>query len=85
MKSRMVTLPQLAMIAGTRVAGGAGLGLLLGDRLAPDQRRAIGWTLLAMGAISTIPLVADVMFRNGRSEAAAAREGASGQRETMAS
>ncbi len=62
----MVTVPELAMIAGTRVAGGAGLGLLLGNRLARDRRRAIGWTLLAVGVISTIPLLARVMFRNGR-------------------
>lgn len=66
MKTKMVTVPELAMIAGTRVAGGAGLGLLLGDRLARDRRRAIGWTLLAVGVISTIPLLARVMFRNGR-------------------
>ncbi|HEX9306119.1 MAG TPA: hypothetical protein VF894_01435 [Anaeromyxobacter sp.] len=75
MKPRTVTLPQLVMIAGTRVAAGAGLALLLGDRLAPVQRRAVGWTLLAIGAISTIPLVAEVMTRNGRSEAAAPLEG----------
>ncbi len=66
MKTKMVTVPELAMIAGTRVAGGAGLGLLLGDRLARDRRRAIGWTLLAVGVISTIPLLARVMSRNGR-------------------
>lgn len=66
MKTKMVTVPELAMIAGTRVAGGVGLGLLLGDRLARDRRRAIGWTLLAVGVISTIPLLARVMLRNGR-------------------
>lgn len=69
MKTKMVTMPELAMIAGTRVAGGAGLGLLLGDRLDRDRRRAIGWTLLAVGVISTIPLLARVMFRNGRTRA----------------
>lgn len=71
MRTRTVTLPQLALIGGTRVALGAGLGLLLGDRLAPSERRAVGLTLLAVGAISTIPLAVDVMFRNGRTEAAA--------------
>jgi len=78
MKERMVTLPQLAMIAGTRIAGGAGLGLLLSDRLAPVQRRAVGWTLLAIGAITTVPLVA-MVARNGRSAATAPREGATSQ------
>ena len=36
-----VTLPELALIAGTRAATGAGLALLLGHRLHEDQRRAI--------------------------------------------
>ena len=69
MKTKMVSVPELAMIAGTRVAAGAGLGLLLGDRLERDRRRSIGWTLLAVGVLSTIPLVAQVMFRNGRTRA----------------
>jgi len=64
MISRTITLPELGMISGTRVALGAGLGLLLADRLNDEQRRAVGWTLLAVGAISTIPLVAEVMSRH---------------------
>jgi len=52
------------MIAGTRAALGAGVGLLLGERLNPEQRRAVGWTLFAVGVISTIPLVAEVFFRD---------------------
>jgi hypothetical protein len=40
---------------------GAGAGLLLADRLNDDQRRAIGWTLLIIGAISTIPLAIEVL------------------------
>jgi len=59
----MVTLPELGLIAGTRAALGAGIGLLLADRLSADQRRAVGWTLLAVGALSTIPLAAEVIFR----------------------
>lgn len=86
MKERMVTWPELTMIGGTRAAAGAGLALLLADRLGPDQRRAVGWTLLAVGVISTIPLVAEVMFRNGRTETTAPLEGSpSGRRETVAS
>lgn len=80
MKARTVTLPQLAMIGGTRAAAGAGLALLLAHRLEPAQRRAVGWTLLAVGVISTIPLVADVMFGNGRSEAARLEGSSSGAR-----
>ena len=56
MKQIPVTIPELALIAGTRAALGAGLALVLSDRLSGDQRRAIGWTLLAVGVISTLPL-----------------------------
>jgi hypothetical protein len=73
MKNRTVTLPELGMIAGTRVALGVGIGLLLGDRIDPDQRRAVGWTLLAVGALTTIPLVAEVVFRDEQSQLGAER------------
>ena len=51
-----LSIPELAIIAGTRAALGAGLGLLLADRLSGEKRRAIGWTLLAVGVISTVPI-----------------------------
>jgi hypothetical protein len=69
MIERIVTLPELGLIAGTRVALGAGLGLLLGDRLDNKPKRAVGWTLLAVGALTTLPLVAGVI--HGRTPAAA--------------
>jgi hypothetical protein len=62
MLRRTVTLPEIGLIAGTRAAAGAGIGLLLADRLNKDQRRAVGWTLLAVGAITTIPLAANLLF-----------------------
>jgi hypothetical protein len=65
---RTVTLPDIGLIAGTRVALGAGVGLLLADRLNDDQRRAVGWTLLAVGALTTLPLAANVLFGNERFE-----------------
>jgi hypothetical protein len=46
MKKAELTLPEIALIAGTRGMLGAGCGLLLADRLNDDQRRAMGWTLL---------------------------------------
>ena len=61
MRETRVTLPELALIAMTRVALGAGLGLLLANRLPEDQRKAVGWTLLLMGAISTVPLAFEVL------------------------
>src|SRR5262249_14018948 len=61
MYERRVNLPTIALIAGTRVALGAGLGLLLSGRLTPESRRAAGWALFALGALTTIPLAAEVL------------------------
>ncbi|HZR46295.1 MAG TPA: hypothetical protein VFA47_06305 [Candidatus Manganitrophaceae bacterium] len=55
-----VTIPKIAMIAGTRALLGAGVGLLLSDRFNLSQRRAIGWTLVAIGALTTLPLAIDL-------------------------
>ncbi|HTU17798.1 MAG TPA: hypothetical protein VMG10_07005 [Gemmataceae bacterium] len=60
MKEAHLTLPELALIAGTRAVAGAGIGLLLANRLSESQRRAVGWTLLLVGAISTVPLALEV-------------------------
>ena len=61
MIQRTVTLPELGLIAGTRVALGVGLGLLLSDRLEDKPKRAVGWTLLTVGALTTLPLLAGVI------------------------
>jgi hypothetical protein len=63
MKETRVTFAELALIAGTRAAAGAGVGLLLSNRLSESQRRAVGWTLLLVGALSTIPLALEVFSR----------------------
>jgi len=63
MKPKEVTVPELALIAGTRGMLGAGIGLLLSGKLSREQRRAVGWTLVTVGAVTTIPLVIGV-FRN---------------------
>ena len=63
MKERKLTLPELALIASTRGMLGFGLGLLLADKLSEDQRRAVGWTLVAVGAVTTIPLAMLVLHQ----------------------
>jgi hypothetical protein len=65
LRERKVTLPELALIAGTRVALGAGIGLLLADKLSDEQRRAVGLSLLLVGAVTTIPLAVQVLGKNG--------------------
>jgi hypothetical protein len=64
MKERRLTLPEIGLIGGTRGLLGAGIALLLADRLNDDQRKAIGWTLFLVGAISTIPLAINVLGRS---------------------
>ena len=63
MKERRLTLPEIGLIGGTRAALGAGIALLLSDKLNDDQRKAVGWTLFLVGAISTLPLAINVLGR----------------------
>lgn len=51
-----LSFPELGLLVDTRGMLGAGLGLLLGDKIATDKRKAIGWTLATIGVLSTIPL-----------------------------
>jgi hypothetical protein len=60
MRKTQLSIPALALVAATRGMLGAGIGLLLGDRLAPDARKAAGWTLVAVGVLTTIPLAIEV-------------------------
>ena len=56
-------LPELALVVGTRGLLGAGLGLLLADRVDADQRRVVGWALVAIGVVTTAPLALMVFNR----------------------
>jgi 4-amino-4-deoxy-L-arabinose transferase-like glycosyltransferase len=60
MKQASLPLPVLGLIAGTRGMLGTGIGLLLFERMDPRQRRAVGWTLLAVGVLTTLPLLFQV-------------------------
>ena len=61
MKKQEISLPELALDAGTRGMLGAGIGLLLSGKLNKDQRRAVGWTLVAVGVVTTVPLLMSVL------------------------
>ena len=63
MKTSALTFPEIALIAGTRAMGGAGIALLLGDKLSQEQRKAVGWTLLSIAVVTTIPLLVDVLSK----------------------
>jgi hypothetical protein len=60
MKERTLTVPEIILMAGTRVALGLGIGLLLAGRLNRDQRKAAGWALFAAGALTTVPIALGV-------------------------
>ena len=59
-------LPELALLVGTRGLLGAGLGLLLAERVNADQRRAVGWAFVTIGVVTTIPLALMVLNRRKR-------------------
>ena len=61
MKHLELNLPTLVFVVATRAALGAGIGLLLSDRLSPARRRAIGLTLIGIGAATTLPAAMAVL------------------------
>jgi len=69
MLERKLTIPEIILIAGTRVALGAGIGLLLSTRLNTDQRKAAGLALALVGGLTTIPLAVTVIANKGLTEA----------------
>ncbi len=60
MMERKLTIADFILIAGTRVALGAGIGLLFSTRLNNDQRKAAGVALAVLGGLTTIPLALNV-------------------------
>jgi len=60
MRQTQITTADLGLIAGTRVALGVGVGLLLAGVMPDRERRGVGLTLFAVGALTTIPLVMKV-------------------------
>lgn len=70
MIERKFTFAEIMLLAGTRVALGVGLGLLLSTRLDDDQRKAAGWALAFVGALTTIPLAMDVIRKPNADETA---------------
>jgi hypothetical protein len=60
MKSVELKLPELGLLAITRVALGAGLALLVSSHLDNRQRRAAGVALTLDGILTTIPFAVRV-------------------------
>jgi len=57
MRTLEISPPKLVFVIGTRVALGAGIGLLLSSKLSSTVRSRLGIGLAAVGALTTIPAV----------------------------
>jgi hypothetical protein len=66
MRETRLTIPEVGIIAGTRGLLGAGVALLLADRVPESRRKTVGWTLFSIGALSTLPLAFLVLGRSRR-------------------
>ena len=58
MKTVELKLPEIGLLAMTRAALGAGVALLLSNKLDERQRRAAGIALTVIGALTTLPFAA---------------------------
>jgi hypothetical protein len=67
MKERKFSLPEIILIAGTRVVLGVGIGLLLSRRLSRAQRKSGGLALALVGGLSTIPLAISIAGKRNAS------------------
>ena len=61
MIERNVTLPEMILWTGTRIALGAGIGMLISRRLSKDAMTAAGLALAVVGGLTTIPLAISIM------------------------
>ena len=63
MMERNITLPEMILWTGTRVALGAGIGMLISSRLTKDAIKAAGFALTVVGGLTTIPLAILIMSK----------------------
>lgn len=60
MRKATVRATDLMLLVGTRAALGLGIGLLLSTRLDERVRKGAGLALLAVGVLTTVPLLLNV-------------------------
>ena len=61
MIERSITLPEMILWTGTRIALGAGIGMLISRRLSKDAMKAAGFALALVGGFTTIPIAMVIM------------------------
>ena len=67
MIEKNVTLPEMILWTGTRIALGAGIGMLISRRLSKDAMKAAGLALTVIGVFTTIPLAISIMGKKNLS------------------
>ena len=65
MIERKLTLAEVLLIAGTRVALGVGIGLLLSSKLTNGQRKGAGVAFTLVGGLTTVPLAMNLIGKKG--------------------
>lgn len=68
MVERKLSIAEIILIAGTRVALGVGIGLLLSTRFSSDQRKGAGVALAVVGGLTTIPLAIGIIGKRSTEE-----------------
>jgi hypothetical protein len=68
MKKLDLSTREFAFAVATRVALGVGIGLLTGGRMRRGPRLRLGAALVALGALTTIPVAMIVIGRPGVGE-----------------
>ena len=68
MRQRAMTIPEIVLIAGTRAALGAGVGLLVAGKINNDTRKGAACALLIVGILFTIPIVFGILEKPKISE-----------------
>ena len=66
MKTFDLPVPAFFFIVGTRALLGAGIGLLVADKLDRKCRRGVGATLVILGALTTIPAAVLLFGRDSK-------------------
>jgi hypothetical protein len=61
MTERNISLPDLILWTGTRVALGTGIGMLISRGLSKDAMKAAGLALTVVGGLTTIPLAISIL------------------------
>jgi hypothetical protein len=63
MIERNITLPEMILWTGTRIALGTGIGLLISRGLTKDAMKAAGLALTVVGGFTTIPLAIAIVSK----------------------